>query len=201
MTRQFWPENYGWQNETPPSDLLIPNAKGTFYNFRASTRVGGGFVPDMIGLYIDGACASNGSPNARAGIGIHFGPNSVHNFSSRLPETSLQTSQCAELYAALVALVQIQHVAGHTFIDNVVLVTDSAYLVDSITDYIFRWKQNGWINSKGEDVANRGLWEKLDLKLIEMRNDGIGVMFWKVARDQNVEADKLAKMAVDRILE
>lgn len=46
---------------------------------------------------------------------------------------------------------------------SVTIVTDSAYVKNAYTHGWMRtWKMNGWISSKGDKVANRDLWERLD---------------------------------------
>jgi ribonuclease HI len=149
-----------------------------------------------IGLYIDGACKGNGTPSAKGGIGVYFGPDSPYNISERLPGPN-QTSQRAELLAAAAALRQILYVAiQKKGLELFIVVTDSAYLVDCLAKYVDKWKVNGWKTSKGNDVSNRDLIEPLDNMLNDMSNTGIDVLFWKVDRSENVEADRLANMAV-----
>jgi ribonuclease HI len=66
------------------------------------------------------------------------------------------TSQRMELTAALCAL---QYHQGH---DKVVVVSDSAYLVNCFRQaWHVKWSQRGWVGSTGKDVANRDLWEGL----------------------------------------
>ena len=43
-----------------------------------------------------------------------------------------------------------------------VIYTDSKYLVDGITKWIYGWKKSGWKNSKKEPVKNVDLWQRLD---------------------------------------
>ena len=45
---------------------------------------------------------------------------------------------------------------------NVELWTDSSYVKNGITEWIFSWKKNNWKNSKKEEVKNKDLWQKLD---------------------------------------
>ena len=151
-----------------------------------------------IGLYIDGACPGNGTPSAKGGIGVYFGQNSPYNISESLRGPN-QTSQRAELLAALAALRQIVHVVMQKKgLELFIVVTDSAYLVDCLAKYVYKWRVNGWKTSKGNSVANRDLIEPLDKMLDDMSNRDIDidVLFWKVDRSENVEADRLANMAV-----
>ncbi len=39
--------------------------------------------------------------------------------------------------------------------------TDSKYLIDAITKWIFGWQKNGWKKKDGADVLNQDLWERL----------------------------------------
>jgi ribonuclease HI len=42
------------------------------------------------------------------------------------------------------------------------VLTDSDYVRRSITEFLPRWKENGWRNSAGKPVANQDLWEQLE---------------------------------------
>jgi ribonuclease HI len=45
---------------------------------------------------------------------------------------------------------------------RVCLVSDSQYLKKGITQFLPRWKSNGWVNAHGEPVLNQDLWDQLD---------------------------------------
>ncbi|KZP05885.1 ribonuclease H-like protein, partial [Athelia psychrophila] len=110
----------------------------------------------------DGGCTNNGTPSARAGLGVYFGPNSPLNLSERL-EDGEQTSQRAELRAAVRALQQVQ-IALRDDIKTrkIVLLSDSKYLVDGITIFIHAWKENGWKGADGKPVINQKDFKELD---------------------------------------
>jgi ribonuclease HI len=149
-----------------------------------------------IGLYIDGACPGNGTPSAKGGVGVYFGPDSPYNISDNVLEPN-PTSQRAELLAVYAGLRQIIFVSmQNKGLELFIVVTDSAYVVDCLSNYVYKWKVNGWKTSKGNDVANRDLIEPLDKMLDDMSKAGIDVLFWKADRSQNVEADRLANIAV-----
>lgn len=46
--------------------------------------------------------------------------------------------------------------------ESVTIHSDSAYVVDGITKYIIKWRQNGFVTSQKTPVENRDLWEELD---------------------------------------
>ena len=75
------------------------------------------------------------------------------------------------------------------------LATDSAYLVEGITNHIGTWAQRDWRDFAGEPVANRDLWEKL-LSQVNLRAHwGCEVRFWLIPKSQNPCADEMAKHA------
>jgi ribonuclease HI len=95
------------------------------------------------------------------------------------------------------ALQQIERVAAdHPGLELFIVVTDSEYLVNSLAKYVYNWKKNGWKTVGKQDVANRDLIEPLDSMLYDMSFRDMDVLFWRADRSQNVEADRLANMAI-----
>lgn len=103
-------------------------------------------------VWTDGACERSG---ARGGIGALIVTDDGSETEIRRGYTDT-TNQRMEMLAACVAL---ESIAPGT---EVRLTTDSRYVERGITDWIYGWKRYDWINSKGEPVANRDLWERLD---------------------------------------
>ncbi|KAJ3504719.1 hypothetical protein NMY22_g17833 [Coprinellus aureogranulatus] len=102
------------------------------------------------------------------------------------------TSNRAELRAVIVAL-SLRVWPGEGF-DNIILATDSEYLVLGISERIHKWMQNGWKTSSGGPVKNRDLWEAILEKLRDLESQGCHIQFWLIPRAWN-EADKYAKEA------
>ena len=61
-----------------------------------------------------------------------------------------------ELLAAIMALKKIK------INSDVVIYTDSIYVKKGITEWLAKWKENGWKNSNKKSVKNKDLWTKLD---------------------------------------
>lgn len=61
-----------------------------------------------------------------------------------------------EMTAAVMALRSVRETDT-----PVVMMTDSAFLIGGITQWLPKWKNNGWKSSQGK-VANWELWEELD---------------------------------------
>ena len=163
------------------------------YRFVRSTN------PTEMLMFVDGSALNNGSQNARAGYGVVFAPLEwFAPISNRLEQDGHpQTSNRAELRAVLASLT-LRHWAGEGF-SRIVLACDSEYVVKGISEWIIKWRTNGWMTTAGKPVANQDLWKKLEAKLREMEKSGMLVLFWKIPREWN-EADKYAKAGAVIIL-
>lgn len=42
--------------------------------------------------------------------------------------------------------------------------TDSSYVLNGLSSWLTGWKSKGWKNAKGQEVANRELWQSLDVQ-------------------------------------
>ncbi|HYB97886.1 MAG TPA: RNase H family protein [Candidatus Limnocylindrales bacterium] len=74
------------------------------------------------------------------------------------------TNNRMELTAALRALEWIGAAAGAAASRTTIL-TDSTYLIRGVTVWTKSWKRRGWKTAEGGDVANRDLWEALEIAL------------------------------------
>jgi ribonuclease HI len=145
-------------------------------------------------ISVDRACPGNGTPSARAGVGIFFGPNSPHNISESI--SGPQTSQRAEILAATKALQKASILLEDvTSVGSIILLCDSKYVVGAMTEWIFAWKDNGWKNANGGRVENKADFQELDAVIERLEEDGLDVKFWLVGREHNAQADQLAKAA------
>lgn len=150
----------------------------------------------------DGACRNNGRAGAVAGCGIYWGRNNMHNKSFQLNDGVRPTSQRAELSAAIHALSKFRNILANGGyknsgpIDEIVIKTDSAYVVNSMTDWIVKWRYNGYLNARGLPLCNRDLIEELDDLCDEIDELGVQACFWQVPRSSNMDADELARQAI-----
>ncbi|XP_006463390.1 hypothetical protein AGABI2DRAFT_144709 [Agaricus bisporus var. bisporus H97] len=185
--------------DTSRDGLLVQTKRGRLFTNIYHIRGGVKKRSQHIAVFVDGACRGNGYLGARAGMGVYFGPRSRHNISQRLDDDGPQTSQRAEINAAILALDRVKSLLDQDRLetDLVVIASDSEYLVTGISKWIYKWYDNGWTNAKGGDVSNREDFEELDELVDELEDDyGVFVKFWKVDREDNEEADELAKDAV-----
>ncbi|NBR33172.1 MAG: ribonuclease HI [Rhodobacteraceae bacterium] len=106
--------------------------------------------------YTDGACSGNPGPG---GWGVLLraikGADIVkeRTLSGGAAET---TNNQMELLAAISALEALEKPS------KITVVTDSAYVKNGVTGWIFGWKRNGWRTSNKKPVKNVELWQRLD---------------------------------------
>lgn len=109
-------------------------------------------------VWTDGACSSNGTEEAQAGVGVYFGLEDPRNVSE--PLEGAQTNQRAELMAAVRALEVLveQQQTGNP----VQIRTDSRYVQRGLQEWLPGWKARGWKTTSKTPVLHRDLWERLD---------------------------------------
>jgi ribonuclease HI len=102
-------------------------------------------------IYTDGACSGNPGPGGW-GVIMMSGP---HRKEISGGEANT-TNNRMELFAAIAALEALK---GPSQVD---LHTDSSYLRNGITQWIHRWKRNGWRTADRKPVKNAELWQRLE---------------------------------------
>jgi len=160
---------------------------------------------DSIIVAIDGACRGNGYVGARSSYGVFFSANSPHNLSS-LIKGSAQSSQRAELAACVAALRRIRKFAVAAkagvledldSLREVIVKADSDYVVRGMTEWVPKWRLNGFKNAKGWPVVNADLFRKIDRQVQKLATRGVSCLFWHVSHGDNEWADHLANQALD----
>lgn len=68
------------------------------------------------------------------------------------------TNNRMELSAAINALIYVDE---NSVEGDIVLQTDSKYVINGITSWVKGWERNGWKTAAKKDVENRDLWEAL----------------------------------------
>ena len=143
-------------------------------------------------VYIDGSCIQNGASSATAGYGLFWGDQHPWNCCQPLPQDSSATNNRAELAAAIKAV----QIARENNLEQMVVYSDSKYVIQGVTEWIYKWKENGWKTAGGDDVKNKGIW----LELSKLVDESTTKISWKhVAAHTgipgNEEADRLANRA------
>lgn len=140
-------------------------------------------------MYTDGACRGNPGPG---GWGVILSYASRQKTLSGFePET---TNNRMELTAA------IEGLRALTRSCEVDLNTDSKYVLQGINEWIENWKVNGWKTATRKPVKNADLWNLLDKQTLRHRVNWHWVK-GHAGIEGNEEADRLANMAIDRVMD
>lgn len=138
-----------------------------------------------VEIFTDGACKGNPGPGGWGAI-LRMGAHEKE-LSGGDPAT---TNNRMELMAAIMALRALKQPC------QVTLHTDSKYVIDGITGWVFGWQRNGWKNAAKKPVANADLWQDL---LTAARPHQIAWTWVKghAGHPENERADRLASDAAD----
>jgi ribonuclease HI len=105
-----------------------------------------------IVVFTDGAAKGNPGPGGWGAI-VVTPDQHVTELGGGSPYT---TNNKMELGGAIAAL---RHVADQP--GPVAIYTDSTYVIQGITQWVWGWRKRGWKTAQGTDVLNRDLWEEL----------------------------------------
>ncbi len=137
-----------------------------------------------VQIFTDGCCKGNPGPG---GWGCIIRSNgSTKELKGAKKQT---TNNIMELTAAIKALKHLEEPC------QVVLTTDSQYLLKGMTEWINGWVRKGWVNASRQPVKNKDLW--LELLDLSKTHD----ITWKWVRGhsghpENERADALANEAM-----
>ena len=139
----------------------------------------------IIEIYTDGACSGNPGPGGWSAILLENNTKEViagfekHTTNNRM-----------EMLAAINGILKIK------IKSKIRLFTDSVYLKNGITQWIYNWKKNNWITSSKKNVLNQDLWKELD----RLNNFHEIQWIWIKGHNNithNEEADKYAVLAMN----
>ena len=104
----------------------------------------------QVEIFTDGACKGNPGPGGWGAV-LRFGDKERELSGGESPTTNNRM----ELMAAIEALKALKRPC------RVNLTTDSNYVRDGITRWIYGWRRNGWKTADKKPVKNAELWQAL----------------------------------------
>ncbi|MFT5037373.1 MAG: ribonuclease HI [Candidatus Azotimanducaceae bacterium] len=106
---------------------------------------------ENIKIFTDGAAKGNPGPGGYGAV-LLFGDTVLEIGEGK----KLTTNNEMELRAVVEALKNVAVEEG-----SVEIYTDSKYVVEGATGWIFGWMKNGWQTKSGEDVMHKAIWQEL----------------------------------------
>lgn len=140
-----------------------------------------------VQIFTDGACLGNPGPGGWAAI-LVWGPHRKEISGGE----EYTTNNRMELRAAIEALRALKEPA------EVDLYTDSAYLKRGVSEWLPRWKEQGWKRKEGRNlkpVANVDLWQELD-ELLKVHRVNFHWVEGHSGHPENTRANALARQAM-----
>ena len=137
----------------------------------------------QVEIFTDGACKGNPGPGGWGAV-LRTGK-TEKELSGSAADTTNNRMELTAVIEALRALKTPCEVALHT---------DSRYVIDGITKWIFGWQKNGWKNAAKKPVLNIDLWQAL----LEAKREHKVSWIWvkgHAGHPENERADKLASDA------
>jgi ribonuclease HI len=144
-------------------------------------------MSDQVEIYTDGACKGNPGVGGWGALLVFKG--AEKELWGGEAET---TNNRMELTAAIRALAELKRTC------DVLLVTDSQYVMQGIQDWMPNWKKRGWKTAAKQPVKNADLWRQLDEQVSRHK------VTWKWVRGHNghvgnERADLLANRGVEEM--
>lgn len=140
---------------------------------------------DKVIIYTDGSSRGNPGPGGWGAIVLKG-----HNVIELAGHEDKTTNNRMELTAAINALLKTDST------NPIRIFTDSEYLINGITKWVFGWSSKDWKTASNGDVLNKDLWQKL-MKLTAERK-----VEWKKVKGHaghpaNERVDELATCLAD----
>ena len=143
----------------------------------------------QVMIFTDGACRGNPGPGGWGAV-LRYG-STEKTLSGGEPDT---TNNRMELMAAIMALEALTQSC------QVVLTTDSRYVMDGITQWMANWKKRGWKTASKQPVKNADLWRRLDAACSKHTIEWQWVKGHS-GHPENEKADALANRGIDEFLQ
>jgi ribonuclease HI len=144
-------------------------------------------MADTIEIFTDGACSGNPGPGGWGAV-----------LRWRGHEKELWGGEPATTNNRMELMAAIQGLEALTRDSRAAVYTDSKYLRDGITQWIAKWKTNGWKTAARKPVKNADLWRRLDEALAGHRVDWHWIK-GHAGHPENERADALARRGIEQV--
>ena len=135
-----------------------------------------------VEVFTDGACKGNPGPGGWGAL-LRIG----HHEKEMSGSEAETTNNRMEMLAAIKALQALNQPC------QVTLHTDSKYVLDGITRWVFGWQKNGWKTADRKPVKNADLWQELLAAARPHKVEWI----WVRGHDGHPENERVDRLASD----
>ncbi|HTU24478.1 MAG TPA: ribonuclease HI [Pirellulales bacterium] len=149
-------------------------------------------LPEVV-LFTDGACSGNPGPGGWAFILRHPKSEKEIERAGGEPQTTNNRMELTAVVQGLEALNRPSHVT---------LVTDSVYVGKGLSEWMPKWKANGWRRREGQqwkEIKNEDLWRELD-RLVATHELRFEHVAGHSGHAENERCDELAVAAYQQYL-
>ena len=140
---------------------------------------------NIVHIYTDGACKGNPGPGGWGAI-LHYNGN-IKEINGYSPDT---TNNIMEITAVIKAINSLNRPC------TIIITTDSTYVKNGITKWIYVWKNKNWKTANKKPVKNKKLWQQLD-EAIKQHDVTWEWVKGHSGHPQNEKADELANKAIE----
>ena len=149
---------------------------------------------DTITIFTDGSSRGNPGPGGWGAIVIDNKIGKIWELGGKEDPT---TNNRMEMMAAREALAFIE---SRKIEGDIEIHTDSAYLLNGITLWVFGWEKNGWKTKTDDPVLNQDLWKEISASTFRLKSKR--TVFWKKVDGHsglrgNERVDEIATMKAD----
>ncbi len=137
-----------------------------------------------VNIFTDGACSGNPGPGGWGALMLY-----KDNEKELCGGDAETTNNRMELQGAISALNALKKPS------LVILTTDSVYVKDGITKWIFNWQKNGWKTANRKPVKNVELWKQL-VEALKIHDVEWRWVKGHAGHPENERADELARQGM-----
>ena len=108
-------------------------------------------------FYCDGSCKGNGYANSSGGFGvveINSDDELVYQYQEFKSPTTNNEMELMAILHILQRLDKEKNLDYHIFRELPVVFSDSAYCVNIINDWMYKWERNNWKRPKDQEIKN-----------------------------------------------
>lgn len=103
-------------------------------------------------VFTDGACSGNPGPGGWGAVLLKNGTE-IFEYGAGFDQT---TNNKMELSSVIFILQKLKNFTG-----KIHIFTDSTYVINGATKWMWGWARNNWLNAEKNEISNKDLWQEM----------------------------------------